>query len=646
MAIKFLNDLDVHGNIDLKNNQSLNMVVQHLATNPGTVVEGKIFYNSTTHVMMVGLNTGTASSVVLEWVALSSATGDITGIVAGTGLTGSSLTGGDATLNVIGGAGITANADEILLTNGLIADGSNITSVGTLGALQVDNININGNTITSSTAADLVINVTNGQSVVIEGVDIDDGVVTGATLVTPALGTPASGVMTNVTGTASGLTAGNVSTNANLSGHITSVGNAAVLGSFTSAQLKAALTNETGSGVAVFATSPTLVTPALGTPTSGVMTNVTGTASSLNIGGNAATSTKIASITNTDIVQLGESQTLTNKTIAISQVTELSGLTEAEGTQLEAIGTTTISANQWGYLGALTTDVQTELDKLQTLTTAEVDQLENINSVTITNAQWGYLGAATGAITNTNTETTTVLSLPGGNVLRYVDEAGNTTNLDISSYLDDTNLARLTSGSLNGSNGVATFTRDDSSTFTIDMSDFLDAITLNNTLTSTSTTQGLTANQGKVLKGLIDALVTSTGTNTGDEPDASATVKGIIEIATADETLVGTDVARAVTPDTLAAKSVTATIAQSSITDTKTVTITHNLGTADVIVQLFDMTTEANIYADIYRTAADMSTASTSVITVDFGAVTPPNDIRCLITSIKGATAAPTIAYT
>ena len=177
------------------------------------------------------------------------------------------------------------------------------------------------------------------------------------------------------------------------------------------------------------------------------------------------------------------------------------------------------------------------------------------------------------------------------------------------------------------------------------MSDFLDAITLNNTLTSTSTTQGLTANQGKVLKGLIDALVTSTGTNTGDEPDASATVKGIIEIATADETLVGTDVARAVTPDTLAAKSVTATIAQSSITDTKTVTITHNLGTADVIVQLFDMTTEANIYADIYRTA-NMSTASTSVITVDFGAVTPPNDIRCLITSIKGATAAPTIAYT
>jgi len=52
---------------------------------------------------------------------------------------------------------------------------------------------------------------------------------TSPTLTAPVLGTPASGVMTNVTGTASGLTAGNVTTNANLTGEITSVGNAAVL---------------------------------------------------------------------------------------------------------------------------------------------------------------------------------------------------------------------------------------------------------------------------------------------------------------------------------------------------------------------------------------------------------------------------------
>lgn len=44
----------------------------------------------------------------------------------------------------------------------------------------------------------------------------------------------------------------------------------------SSANLAAALTDETGSGAVVFATSPTLVTPILGTPTSGTLTNCTG----------------------------------------------------------------------------------------------------------------------------------------------------------------------------------------------------------------------------------------------------------------------------------------------------------------------------------------------------------------------------------
>jgi hypothetical protein len=68
-----------------------------------------------------------------------------------------------------------------------------------------------------------------------------------------------------------------------------------------------------------------------------------------------------------------------------------------------------------------------------------------------------------------NLETLTSLSL-AANTLSYVDEAGNTTNLDLSLYLDDTNLARLVSGTLDGATGIATFTRDDASTFTVDLS--------------------------------------------------------------------------------------------------------------------------------------------------------------------------------
>jgi hypothetical protein len=93
-------------------------------------------------------------------------------------------------------------------------------------------------------------------------------------------------VGTNITGTASGLTAGNVTTNANLTGAITSTGNATSLGSFSSANLLGALTDETGTGSAVFATSPTLVTPILGTPTSATLTNATGLPLTTGVTGN------------------------------------------------------------------------------------------------------------------------------------------------------------------------------------------------------------------------------------------------------------------------------------------------------------------------------------------------------------------------
>ncbi|KKQ86134.1 MAG: hypothetical protein UT09_C0039G0008, partial [Parcubacteria group bacterium GW2011_GWF2_38_8] len=56
------------------------------------------------------------------------------------------------------------------------------------------------------------------------------------------------------------ISAGTVITNANLTGAITSVGNATSLGSFSSSNLLTALTDKTGTGVAVFGTAPTFTT--------------------------------------------------------------------------------------------------------------------------------------------------------------------------------------------------------------------------------------------------------------------------------------------------------------------------------------------------------------------------------------------------
>ena len=75
----------------------------------------------------------------------------------------------------------------------------------------------------------------------------------------------------NVSGS-SGSCTGNAATVTN--GVYTS-NNLSVMAATTSAQLAGVISNETGSGSLVFATSPTLVTPALGTPASGVLTNCT-----------------------------------------------------------------------------------------------------------------------------------------------------------------------------------------------------------------------------------------------------------------------------------------------------------------------------------------------------------------------------------
>jgi hypothetical protein len=285
-------------------------------------------------------------------------------------------------------------------------------------------------------------------------------------------------------------------------------------------------------------------------------------------------------------------------------------------------------------------NVSTNLSTTNTTTTNVVNSSDGTDAV-LTAASTTKAGVMTKAIFDEHVinnakvshvaETITSLAL-SSNILKYTDEDGAETDLDLALYLDDSNLARLTSGSLNSATGLATFTRDDASTFTIDMSAFLDAITLNNTLTSTSTAQGLTAAQGKVLKDLIDGLNVGTGTNTGDESDASTTVKGIVELATQSEVDLGVDTTRVITPSRLKSTlGITGTLSTTlTFSDTigngslTTISVTHNIGNKYVQASVYDETSGDKVECVVVMT-------SVSSITFKFNQAPTTNQYRVVI---------------
>ena len=114
--------------------------------------------------------------------------------LATTTVNGTTFNGGTLALaagSITDSSGAISFGNENLTTTGTItgalatAAQTAITSVGTLTALQVDNININGNAISSTAGTDLTIAPLSGQQIVLDGtIIIDAGVVTGATSIT------------------------------------------------------------------------------------------------------------------------------------------------------------------------------------------------------------------------------------------------------------------------------------------------------------------------------------------------------------------------------------------------------------------------------------------------------------------------------
>ena len=187
---------------------------------------------------------------------------------------------------------ITAPATGSTLT---VADGKTLTASNTLTFTGTDASSVAfGTGGTAAYTADKLSAFAATSSAELLGVISDETgsgalvFATSPTLVTPALGTPASGVMTNVTG---------LPISTGVSGLGTNV--AAFLATPSSANLAAALTDETGSGAAVFGTSPSFTTGVVSASSTLAVFNTTAT--TVNAFG-ASTATAIGAATGTTTI--------------------------------------------------------------------------------------------------------------------------------------------------------------------------------------------------------------------------------------------------------------------------------------------------------------------------------------------------------
>lgn len=582
--VKFLSNLVVDGNIDLtagSGYQIKNATFESLTADPSTNnFEGRMIYRSDTN--QVRFYDGAS------WTSIA---GDITGVTAGSGLTGGG-TSGAITLNVqVDPDTMQIVNDTVTAKTASVTDGGTNLVTGGQVFTYIDNLGIGSGSVTSvavSAGAGVTVSgspittsgtITVGVDGVLEDLDtLGASTANGQFLVATGAGALAweSGSTARTSlglgslATLSSVNAATITDN--------SVGAAElnVSGNGTSGQVLTSDGDGTFSWTAKTTNTDTDVSVSnLETRLGQINSNVTiGNASGVEV----ATSGKLT--VGGDLVVNGTTTTVNSTTVAIDD-------------HHMKVATDNNGSNDFGYYGrygstaayaGMFFDVSTEEWQFYMNnstepgnTTFTPDELATVKAATFRGSLTGNADTATSAGKWTNARTITLGGDLTGNV--SIDGSANAT-LTATIAANSVALGTDTTG-----NYVAS-------------------------VTTSGALNGSASSEGAALSLTVDSATTGQ--------------VGVVELATSAEALAGTSGTLAVTPSGLAARSHTESIGDGTTTS---FTVTHSLGTRNVMVQLYDASSYETVHTQVTRD-------TTSAINVRFNTAPAANDIIVLVTKV------------
>ena len=701
--VKFLSNIVLDGNLELtagSGYQIKNATFESLTSDPtANLFEGRMIYRSDTD--QIRFYNGSA------WASIA---GDITGVSAGNGLTGGGASGA-VTLTVVGGTGLTANADDIQITDGgvdttqLAADA---VTTAKIAAGAVDTTELAADAVTGAKLADNAVDSEHYTDGSIDTAHLADDAVTGAKI---AATTIATGNIANLAVTSGKLADGAVGTAKLATDAVTTakIADAQITTALiaTDAVTAAKIADNSidvarlntsdgsngqflktnGSGTLSFATPTdsdvaldTLVTRlgeidtthmsgstiVIGASSNTPNVQVTG---GLTVDGNLTISGTTTTVNSTTITVDDPVFTLGGDTAPSADDNKDRGIefryhngTEAlvgffgyDDSQeafvflTDATNTSEVFAGTNGNIIIGQIDIKTasglklnnvavtssaaELNKLDGFTgvAADLNYAKDLRATGVTSTEFDYLDGVTSAIqTQLNAKQATI---SGGTGITFTS---NTVALD---YAGTNNYIASGVGSVsNAEDGDLLAISDSSNNVNyISFSDFKASLAaMSSWVLEDGDGTEVSIGEAKEVKfvegGNIDINWTDTSTGSDTDPfdltfsvpDASASTKGAVELATTAEALAGTDTTRAVTAAGLAARSFSTAIGDGTNTS---INVTHNLGTRDVIVQMYDSSSYETVYAEVSRT-------STTVVNCRFNTAPSSGDITVLISKI------------